>query len=36
LFKKGEQQREWVDVNEVIGEIIGLLRSEAKAEVKLL
>src|SRR6201997_1802131 len=29
LFKKGEQQREWVDVNEVIGEIIGLMRSEA-------
>jgi signal transduction histidine kinase len=29
LFKKGEQQREWVDVNEVIGEIISLLRSEA-------
>jgi PAS domain S-box-containing protein len=29
LFQKGEQQREWVDVNEVIGEIIGLLRSEA-------
>ena len=29
LFKKGEQQREWVDVNEAIGEIISLLRSEA-------
>jgi PAS domain S-box-containing protein len=29
LFKKGEQQREWVDVNDVIGEIISLLRSEA-------
>ncbi len=30
LFKKGEQQREWVDVNEVIGEIISLLRSDAE------
>ncbi len=30
LFKKGEQQREWVDVNEVIGEIISLVRSEAR------
>jgi len=29
LFKKGEQQREWVDVNEAIEEIISLLRSEA-------
>jgi PAS domain S-box-containing protein len=29
LFKKGEQQREWVDVNEVIGEIISLMGSEA-------
>jgi PAS domain S-box-containing protein len=29
LFKKGEQQREWVDVNEVIAEIISLLRIEA-------
>jgi PAS domain S-box-containing protein len=28
LFKKGEHQREWVDVNEAIGEIISLLRSE--------
>jgi PAS domain S-box-containing protein len=30
LFQKGEQQREWVDVNEVIGEIICLLRSDAE------
>jgi PAS domain S-box-containing protein len=30
LFKKGEQQRESVDVNEVIGEIVSLLRSEAR------
>lgn len=29
LFKKGEQQREGVDVNEVIGEMISLLESEA-------
>jgi hypothetical protein len=29
LLKKGESQREWVDVNEVIGEMIGLMRSEA-------
>jgi PAS domain S-box-containing protein len=29
LFKKGEQQRERVDVNEVIGEIISLSGSEA-------
>ncbi len=29
LFKKGTPQREWVDVNEVIREMIGLLRSEA-------
>jgi PAS domain S-box-containing protein len=29
LFKKGEPQREWVDVNEVIREMINLLRSEA-------
>jgi len=29
LFKKGEPQREWVDVNEVIREMISLLRSEA-------
>ena len=29
LFKKGEGQREWVDVNEVIREMISLLRSEA-------
>jgi PAS domain S-box-containing protein len=29
LFKKGEQQREWVDVNEMIGEIISLMGSEA-------
>jgi PAS domain S-box-containing protein len=29
LFKKGEQQRECVDVNEVIGEIISLTLSEA-------
>jgi PAS domain S-box-containing protein len=29
LFKKGEQQREFVDVNEVIGEIISLTGSEA-------
>jgi PAS domain S-box-containing protein len=30
LFKKEKQQREWVDVNEVIGEIIGLVRSDAE------
>jgi signal transduction histidine kinase len=29
LFKKGEPQREWVDVNEMIGEMISLMRSEA-------
>jgi len=29
LFKKGEPEREWVDVNEVIREMISLLRSEA-------
>jgi signal transduction histidine kinase len=29
LFKKGEPQREWVDVNGMIGEIVGLVRSEA-------
>jgi signal transduction histidine kinase len=29
LFKKGEPQREWVDVNEVIWEMVGLLRSKA-------
>jgi PAS domain S-box-containing protein len=29
LFKKEEPEREWVDVNEVIREMIGLLRSEA-------
>ena len=29
LFKKGEPQREWVDVNEVIREMISLLCSEA-------
>jgi PAS domain S-box-containing protein len=29
LFKKGEPQREWVDVNEVIREMISLLRSDA-------
>jgi len=29
LFKKGEPQREWVDVNEVIREMISLMRSEA-------
>lgn len=29
LFKKGEPAREWVDVNEVIREMISLLRSEA-------
>ena len=28
LFKKGQQEREWVDVNEVIGEMISLLRSD--------
>ena len=28
LFKKGKKQREWVDVNEVIGEMISLLRSD--------
>ncbi|WP_263354912.1 sensor histidine kinase [Acidicapsa acidisoli] len=30
LYKKGEQLRECVDVNEVIGEIISLARSEAR------
>jgi PAS domain S-box-containing protein len=29
LFKKGEPQREWVDVNEVIREMTSLLRGEA-------
>ena len=29
LFKKGEPQRQWVDVNEVIREMISLLSSEA-------
>ena len=29
LFKKGEPEREWVDVNEVIREMISLLSSEA-------
>ena len=29
LFKKGEPEREWVDVNEVIQEMISLMRSEA-------
>lgn len=29
LFKKGEAQREWVDVNEIIDDMIVLLRSEA-------
>ena len=29
LFKKGEPEREWVDVNEVIREMVSLLRSEA-------
>jgi signal transduction histidine kinase len=29
LFKKGALQREWVDVNELIREMIDLLRSEA-------
>jgi PAS domain S-box-containing protein len=29
LFKKGEPEREWVDVNEVIREMIRLMRSEA-------
>jgi PAS domain S-box-containing protein len=29
LFKKGSSQREWVDVNELIREMIVLLRSEA-------
>ena len=28
LFKKGEQQREWVDVNEVIEEIVSLMGNE--------
>lgn len=30
LFKKEESQREWVDVNEVIGEMTSVLRSEAE------
>ena len=30
LFKKGEPEREWVDVNEVVREMISLLRSEAE------
>jgi len=29
LFKKGEPVREWVDVNEVIREMVSLMRSEA-------
>ncbi len=29
LFKKGDAQREWVDVNDVINDMIVLLRSEA-------
>ena len=29
LFKKGEPEREWVDVNEVIREMVSLMRSEA-------
>jgi PAS domain S-box-containing protein len=29
FFKKGESEREWVDVNKVIQEMIGLLRNEA-------
>jgi PAS domain S-box-containing protein len=29
LFKKGEPEREWVDINEVILEMISLMRSEA-------
>jgi PAS domain S-box-containing protein len=29
LFKKGEPEREWVDVNEVIREMISLMRNEA-------
>jgi PAS domain S-box-containing protein len=29
LFKKGEPDREWVDVNEMIREMISLMRSEA-------
>jgi PAS domain S-box-containing protein len=29
LFKKGASQREWVDMNEVIGEMISLMCSEA-------
>jgi signal transduction histidine kinase len=29
LFKKGNQQREWIDVNEIIREMIVLLRNEA-------
>ena len=30
LYKKGEQRREQVDVNEMIGEMISLVRSEAR------
>jgi PAS domain S-box-containing protein len=33
LFKKEEPQREWVDANEVIREMISLLRSEAARHV---
>jgi PAS domain S-box-containing protein len=29
LFKKGNAQREWVDVNEIINELVVLLRNEA-------
>lgn len=29
LFKKGDAQREWVDVNEIIDELVVLLRNEA-------
>ena len=29
LFKKGEPEREWVDINEVVREMISLMRSEA-------
>ena len=31
LFKKGQQEREWIDVNEVISEMITLLRSDPEA-----
>ena len=30
LYKKGELRRDWIDVNEVIEEIISLVRSEAR------